>query len=228
MPNSIIINEPKGQTRQLILLFHGMGATPEHMIPLGKALSFAYPQACIVSVRAPNPGGFGVGFEWFSVQGIDDTRRVQRVATAMPGFVKTIWHWQSGTGTGARETALIGFSQGATMALECARMHHGLVGRVISIAGRFAQLPEKADDEITWFLLHGKEDSVTHYGHTIRAAEHLVALGDDVVADVLPFVGHTLDKTITEWVLKRLGNHVPQKTWREALREDGPIFPKLS
>lgn len=220
--------EPEGQAAQLMLLFHGQGSTPNHMNSLGESLAQSYPQSCIVAVQAPRPGDFGVGHQWFSVWGLNDALRIERVATAMGPFVDTIRHWQTRTGTGAEETALIGFSQGAIMALECARKYRGLAGRVISIAGRFAMLPEEASDDTTWYLMHGKQDAVIHYSHTISAAERLVSLGADVVADVLPFVGHVLDKTISELLLERLTTHVPQRTWREALKADGPIAPEKS
>lgn len=226
MTESIIIARPENQVAQLMLLFHGQGATPDQMRLLGNRLAQVYPQSCIVAVQAPQPGDFGVGFQWFSVRNINDELRTKRVATVMNPFVETIRHWQKKTNTGSEETALIGFSQGAIMALECARKNRGLVGRVVSIAGRFSSLPEEAGEDTTWYLVHGKQDAVIHYRHTVTAAERLVSLGADVVADVLPFVGHVLDETITNLLLERLATHVPKRTWREALKADGPIGPE--
>ncbi|AOU98758.1 hypothetical protein BI364_12985 [Acidihalobacter yilgarnensis] len=225
LSESIVIARPEGSPGQLMLLFHGLGATPQDMNPLGERLARAYPRACIVSVRAPDPGDFGFGFQWFSARELSDERRVSRVAAALPAFTDTIRDWQSRTGAGPQETALIGFSQGAIMALECVRAQPALAGRVVSIAGRFARLPEATDEGITWYFLHGKDDAVIHYGYTVTAAEHLVALGGDVVADVLPFVGHEVNDALADLLVERLTHHVPRRTWQEALRDDAPLAP---
>lgn len=225
LAESIVVARPQGHPGQLMLLFHGLGATPNDMLPLGQRLAEAYPHACIVSVRAPDPGDFGFGFQWFSARELDDARRSSRVATALPAFADTVREWRSRTDCGAEETALIGFSQGATMALECARTEPELAARVASIGGRFATLPDEADERTTWYLLHGKDDPVVHYRQTVTAAERLVALGGDVVADVLPFVGHEINDALASLLIERLSSHVPRRTWREALREDTPVGP---
>lgn len=224
MTDHLVVAQPAGQAEQLMLLFHGMGAAPADMRPLGERLAAAYPRACVVCVAAPNPGDYGLGRQWFSTRDLTDERRTQRVADALPAFLATIREWQAKTGTGAAETALIGFSQGAIMTLECAFTQPGITARVVSIGGRFARLPETADERVTLYLLHGKDDPVVHYGYAVTAAEHLVALGADVVADVLPFAGHEINDDIIELLLDRLSSHVPRRIWREALAQDTPIM----
>lgn len=61
-----------------------------------------------------------------------------------------------------------------------------------------------------------------HYGYTVEAARHLVNLGADVVADILPFVGHTVDDEVLELVVERLRKHIPKRHWEAALRGAPP------
>ncbi len=73
--------------------------------------------------------------------------------------------WQQRTGATEAQTALIGFSQGAIMALastqeDSARNGHHLAGRIVSIAGRFAAPPEHAPAQTTLHFIHGKSDPV--------------------------------------------------------------------
>ena len=78
----------------------------------------------------------------------------------------------------------------------------------------------------TLYLLHGKDDAVVPYRHTVEAAHRLLELGGDVTADVHPFVGHEIPEETMGVVLQRLTTHVPRRMWEEAMRaadepEDG-------
>lgn len=224
---SIVVARPAGAAAQLMLLFHGVGATPQDMVPLGERLAGVYPQACIVSVCAPVPADSGNGYQWFSVRDITEGNRPQRIAEAMPGFLQVVRHWQEATGTDAEQTALIGFSQGAIMALESIHEAPRTAARVVSLAGRFVRLPEPVSDAVTLYLFHGKSDPVIDYGYTVTAAEYLVAREGDVTADVLPFVGHEIADEMVELLLQRLQAHVPRRLWQEAMRAGAALTPSV-
>jgi phospholipase/carboxylesterase len=175
----------------------------------------------VASLRAPHPASLGAGYQWFSVEDIDDARRVERVAAAMPQFVAAIRQWQRDTGLGPEATVLVGFSQGAIMVLEAAAQAGDdvLAGRVVALAGRYARLPATNPGGTTLFLIHGKADAVIHYGFTVEAARHLLALGADVVADVIPWLGHGIDAEVLDLVARRLRTHVPKRHWEAAMRQ---------
>ena len=217
MSESIIVARPEGQAEQLMLLFHGVGTSAHDMVPLGRLLAAEFPAAFIVSVNAPIRTGPGGG-QWFSVLGVTEENRPERVEAALPGFVETVRHWQSEAGVATDAVALIGFSQGGIMALEATRDQPPLAGRVISIAGRFAKLPDQANEGTTLHLFHGKLDPVIPYGFTVEAAQHLVKIGADVTADVIPFVGHQINDEIVALMIERLRGHLPKRTWEAALK----------
>jgi phospholipase/carboxylesterase len=91
-----------------------------------------------------------------------------------------------------------------------------LAGRIVALAGRFAQLPQAPHALTTLHMLHGKDDAVIHYGYTVTAAKHLVSLGADITADVLPFVGHTVSDDMLDLLIERLQGHVPKRLWDAA------------
>jgi len=221
MADAMIIQQPSGAARQLVLLFHGLGASEEDLRPLGERLAAEYPEALVASLRAPHPASLGSGYQWFSVEGLDDAGRVERVAAEMPLFMAAIRQWQRDTGLGPEATVLVGFSQGAIMVLEAATAAGDdvLAGRVVALAGRYARLPATNPGGTTLFLVHGKADSAIHYGFTVEAARHLVALGADVVADVLPWLGHGIDAEVLDLVARRLRTHVPKRHWEAAMRQ---------
>jgi phospholipase/carboxylesterase len=218
MSESIVIARPPGQAQQLMLLFHGVGATAHDLVPLGRILAAEFPHAFVVSIAAPLASGSGDGRQWFPVQGISEENRPARVEAAMPAFTETVARWQEEAGVGTDAVALIGFSQGGIMALECTRGQPAIAGRVVSIAGRFATLPETPNPDTTLHLFHGKADPVIPYGFTVEAAQHLVGIGADVTADVIPHVGHQVNEEIARLLIERLRGHLPRRTWEAAMQ----------
>ena len=218
------MQQPAGPAQQLVLLFHGLGADEHDLSTVGERLAAEYREALVVSLRAPERCDFGFGYQWISPTALDDARRIERVAAALPGFVANVRLWQRQARLEAEATVLVGFSQGAMMALEAVARagDEALAGRVVALAGRFAQLPTVAPIGTTLFLVHGKADAVVHYGFTVVAAQHLVDLGADVVADVIPFPGHQIDEEVLELVVERLRNHVPRRHWEAAMRGAPP------
>jgi phospholipase/carboxylesterase len=131
-----------------------------------------------------------------------------------------VQHWQQAFGVGADVTALVGFSQGAIMALASTQQAPSLAARIVALSGRFGSLPEAAPENCTLHLIHGKQDSVIPYAHTVHAAERLVQLGADITADVIPFAGHEINEEIAALVIERLTTHVPKRYWEAAGEAD--------
>ncbi len=215
--NSIVIQQPGEQAGQLILLFHGVGARPESMAWLGGRLATEFPKAMVVSVAAPTRSDMALGFQWFSVAGVTEENRSARIAEVMPSFATCVAYWQTQAGVTAAATALIGFSQGAVMALESTKLATPLASRVVAISGRFAALPDAAHADVAVHMLHGKADTVIPYSHTVNAAHRLRDLGCDVTADVLPFIGHEIHPELAELVVTKLTTHIPQRIWASVM-----------
>ena len=156
-PHDLIVQRP-ATPGQLVLLLHGVGSSARDLVPLGEALAAHLPDAAIVSLQAPEAAG--PGWQWFSVQGITEADRPARVAAAMPGFIQAVRQWQEACATGPARTTLIGFSQGAIMALESTQLESLLTGRVIALSGRFAWPPRVAHGSARTHLMHGDADAV--------------------------------------------------------------------
>jgi phospholipase/carboxylesterase len=217
---SLIVHLPtEGKPQQLFLLFHGVGAAPDDLVPLGLILAKQFPRSAIVSVQAPHDCPYSSGFQWFSIDDITEAQRGPRTREALPAFIEAVQHWQQTFGLGAEATALVGFSQGAIMALSSTQSEPHLASRIVALSGRFAELPTIAPEHCTIHMIHGKIDAVIPYSHTVHAAERLVELGADVTADVIPFVGHEIPQEIADLVIERLTTHVPQRLWKEAQNE---------
>ena len=220
-----------GEVALLFPLFHGVGANASHMAPLAERLAAEFPQAAVVCVDGPQPFDAGApgsgGFQWFSVQGVTESNRAERVAQALPGFVAMVRALQQRFGVSWQCTALAGFSQGAIMALEAVQAEPHLAGRVLAFSGRHATAPMHAPLDTTVHLLHGMDDRVIPPGPAIDSAERLVALGADVTADVLPGIAHQLHPRLMDRAIEQLRTFLPKKVWRQVLSE-APVLPRAA
>lgn len=204
MSASIMLQKPVAADR-LFLLFHGVGATPQSMVPLGDVLGKSYPRAAVVSVQAPDLSDFGQGFQWFSVQGVTEANRVERIEAAMPIFVETVTSWQKKFGVTAAQTALIGFSQGAIMSLSSTQMvADSLADKIVSLSGRFAVLPKCALNDTAVHFLHGDQDNVIDYRLSQLAHEALLARGTTTTYDLIPNLNHSINESTVTHLLSRL------------------------
>jgi phospholipase/carboxylesterase len=192
-PAALVVQRPAGQARQLFLLFHDEGGSPGDLAAMGRVLAGAFPQAVVASLSLP-----------------PDAREL----------VAVVARWQGECGLDAQATALVGHAAGATLVLESTKCTPAQAGRVVALAGTFAEMPEQAAPGVTIHLFHGKEDPVTPYGRVVAAAERLIALGTDVTADILPFAGRAVTPEMGDLVLERLRGYIPRRRWQEALAAD--------
>jgi phospholipase/carboxylesterase len=210
MPTHGLILQRPTTPSQLVLLFHGVGSSARDLAPLGEALAPHLPDAAIVSVQAPEAAGHG--WQWFSVQGVTEANRPARVAGAMAGFTQAVQQWQSACAVGPESTTLIGFSQGAIMALESTQLDSPVAQRVIAIAGRFARPPRTAHASVRTHLVHGDSDGIMPVQGAIDALAQLQGLGAMATLDRFPGLGHGIDRRVLDVVIRRLGRTAPGST----------------
>lgn len=206
------------EIKQLFILLHGVGGTPHTLASLIQALRTAFPASAILA-----PAGFerydggGNGRQWFSVRGVDEDNRIERVAQALPPLVDYVRAAQARFGLLQSDTALAGFSQGAIMALEAVQAHDGLAGRVLAFSGRYAQLPKVPPQYTTIHLLHGADDTVMNVTYAQTAQAWLDSLHGDCTIDVANHVGHELHPALVQCAIERLQTCVPLRSWEAAL-----------
>jgi phospholipase/carboxylesterase len=84
-------------------------------------------------------------------------------------------------------------------------------GRIVSIAGRFAAVPESAPASIVFHFIHGAQDQVMPAQQAVDAAEKLGRLGASVTLDVVPGLGHAVDARVASILVERLKNGLAQR-----------------
>jgi phospholipase/carboxylesterase len=170
-------------------------------VPLGTRLAREFPEAAVASIPGPDRSDLGRGFQWFSVLGVTEEDRPARVAATLERFVETVRDWQRRTGVGADATTLVGFSQGAIMALAAAVAPQSPAARVVSLSGRFSELPRQAPEGVRLHFIHGTADPVIPAQHARQAAQ---ALGDAATLDLVPGLAHGVNGAAEDLLVQRL------------------------
>ena len=209
----------EGSVSPLYIYLHGRGGAGLSMTPVADRFAQVYPGAAHLIPEGFDPCDTSPeGRQWFSAIGVTEENRQDRAIAALPALVAFIRDAQAHFAVTPLATALVGFSQGAIMALEAVQAHASLVGRVVAISGRYARLPDRAPDAVI-HLVHGKEDSVVPARLSLDAATRLVALGGDVTADIVPGITHTPHPELVERALGHLQTFLPRRVWAEAMAE---------
>lgn len=189
---AIIIQQPASPQR-LVLLTHGVGSVPQSMQGVGAWFAQRDADAMVVSIASPHPSDISPqGLQWFSVRGVTEDNRQARVDQAMPLFLDTLAGWRAKAGVDAANTLLVGFSQGAIMALESSKLTEPPAATIVAIAGRYAVLPDQRP-QASIHLLHGDADGVMPVALAHATHERLRQLGAQVTLDISPGGGHQPD-----------------------------------
>lgn len=220
---SLFTMEPPSAARQLIILLHGVGSLPAAMLGMAESFRSVWPQAAIAippgsqPFDGADPDQAHPHHQWFSIQGVSESNRFERVSASMPAFISTIRSIQETTLVPPADTVLAGFSQGAIMALEAIKVEDGLAGRVLAFSGRYARLPETAPKWTSISLYHGDLDEVIAVDHAKDAFEHLHELGADVTLDIAHGSGHEAHPALVAQAVERLQKQLPARLWKQAL-----------
>lgn len=180
-------------TRQLVILLHGVGSNGADMAALGKAWVASLPDTVFEAPDAPfRHGG---GFAWFSIDGVTEANRPQRIEAARADFDRVIAALidHHGFADTLHQVAFVGFSQGSIMALDAVASSRWQVGRVLAYSGRLASpQPLKPSLSTKVMLIHGSADPVIPATETVQAATLLGELKMQVESVILPGLGHTI------------------------------------
>jgi phospholipase/carboxylesterase len=200
---SIIVQQPAGAASRLVLLLHGVGSVAPSMLGVARWFAARDPQAFVVSVAGQDASDISNGRQWFSVREVTTENRQGRVDAAMPRFEAMVREWQDRAGVSAQDTWLVGFSQGAIMALEATKRASPVAGHVVAMAGRYASLPNEAPSAVV-HLLHGVADPVIPLADGVAAFDRLTQLGATVTLDRGPGIGHEPHPALLQALAPRL------------------------
>jgi len=208
----------QGAPKQLFVLLHDDASSPAQLGRLAQAVKQAFPQSMVVMPYAPLRSA-DTAHHWYEQNDLTEENYVGRVKAALPALITLIQRLQRQYRLEGEHTALAGFGQGATLALEAVHAQPDLAGRVLAFSGCYARLPDMAPPVTTVHLLHGEEDPIVPVDFMRETHEHLAELQGDATLDIATRVSHELHDALIQQAIYRLQTCVPLRSWQAALGE---------
>lgn len=176
---------------RLMIVLHPNGSSPELIAPAALAWQLKFPGATVAIMSGFIVSALGVERrDWFAAG-------PGGVAGAADQLQRRIQSLQQSLGLSGTQTLVVGFSHGATLAIELIRKHPGAAAIVIGYATRLAQPMRDADRcAAVVHLIHGEFDSIVPLVYGQQAYRNLRAIGAQVTFDVVDGSSHEIDQDL--------------------------------
>lgn len=177
----------------LIIFLHGIGGYGRYFASVAKRWQQQWPSAHFALPDGPFPFTQGEGFQWFDIDDDTPDRRDAPIAVARSAFdaliQKEIERYRM---TDSPERiALVGFSQGAIMALDTLASGRCPYGAIVAFSGYLPEYPEACFTRRTPVaLIHGMADEKLPWQHSQQTERSLTQAGVDCELHLLPNVDH--------------------------------------
>lgn len=164
-----------------IILLHGRGATAESILPLFQELQLG-PEWRALAPQAPGNSWYPHSFLAPVEQNQPHLDQALQTVDAVIGDLPP------------EQVAILGFSQGACLALEYATSHPRRYAAVAALTGGLIRLQHQGDMQGTpFFLGSGDPDAHVPFSRVTESAQLLAAMGAEVELRRYPGMPHTIN-----------------------------------
>jgi phospholipase/carboxylesterase len=186
-----------GRAKSLVVFLHGYGADGADLLGLADPLAAHVPGTVFMAPDAPEAcSGNPFGRQWFSIPRFDGSSEVD-AAVAMNKAAADLNAFLDARlldeGLTPQALALVGFSQGAMMALHVAPRRPVAMAGVVAISGMLMRAQVLALETVVKpavLLVHGDADEMVPFGEMSKAGLALQAAGFDTFGHVMRGTGH--------------------------------------
>ncbi len=181
--------------RSMVILLHGYGASGDDLIDLALSWQDSLPHTLFWAPHAPHTCDMNpCGYQWFGLQDLSPFNLRKGLDACTPTIASAIQAELTKHQLSPTNLILVGFSQGAMLALDLMFYLPGLKG-LIGYAGAFvpplnATLPSVKPAVL---LVHGMADTVVPFPALGAAQAALNALGATPTIHAIPHLAHGID-----------------------------------
>jgi phospholipase/carboxylesterase len=182
-----------GKAKQLVIFLHGWCGEGQNLLGLGKHWREVLPDAAFSSPNAPEACGpeQDGGYQWY------EGDRWAGATKAAPGLNAFIDSELAALGLNDDALALVGFSQGAMMALHVGLRRTRKIGAIIAYSGLLIEPGRLAGDIASRppvLLVQGDADTMLPANAMSEAEAALKATGVPVEAHICPGAAHEINE----------------------------------
>lgn len=193
-----------GRPKQLVVFLHGYCADGNQLIELGGQWQPLLPTVAFVAPNAADPcADSPIARQWFPLTTRDPAERWRGVTQARPILDEFLGETLQAYGLDETRLAIVGFSQGAEMALHVGLRRPQPPAAIIGFSGILVGA-EHLDEAVAArqsaarphvLLVHGDCDEVIPVKDMLASADRLAAVGIPCERYVSVGVGHALDES---------------------------------
>lgn len=201
-----------GTPRWLMVLLHGVGADGSDLISLAPLFAEMAPGLKLLSPHAPEPCDMApFGRQWFSLMNRDPMAMYAGLTRVAPDVDAFLDEQLAAAGLDDDHLILGGFSQGAMTALHVGLRRKKSPAGILAFSGALVGRNRLADEMTCHppvLIVHGEDDDIVPCASARDAERTLLGDGIDVMAHVLPGLGHGIDQrglALAQKFLQRLG-----------------------
>lgn len=192
---------PLDQAQAALVMIHGRGASASDVLSLTQELDVTG-FTCLAPQAA--------GGQWYPYRFIEPVERNEPYLTSALQTVDAVISAVAKAGISREKLIVLGFSQGACLALEYAARHPQLYGGVVALSGALIMNGDRARDytgsldNTPIFLGCSDRDPHVPEGRVDESATILQNLGARVEKRIYPNMGHTVNADELEFVQRMM------------------------
>jgi phospholipase/carboxylesterase len=182
--------------QQLFFLLHGWGADGSNLLDIALALAHDFPYAEFHLPNAPYPCEINEsGYQWFSLSDESTHTLLNEVEMAADTVEAYIREKTEQAQLNYTKVVLLGFSQGAMLAMHLALTRQDLCKVVVAYSGKLIDIPSGAiNHHVPIVLIHGDDDLVIPVEAMIDSYKALKNINVPVEAYRMVDLGHGINQ----------------------------------
>lgn len=186
-----------GKAVWLVVLLHGLGADGNDLIDLALNWQPILPKAEFLAVHAPFPWDQGpVGRQWFSPQDLRPAKLLEGIGAAAAILDPYLDELLAKRHLPPDHLALVGFSQGAIMALHVGLRRVKQIAGIVAFSGGLVGTDTAVPEIVSKppvLLVHGDADDVVPFAMMERTKQVLEGVDVPATAVRRRGLGHSID-----------------------------------
>lgn len=193
--------------QKLVVFLHGIGSNGRDLIELAPYFNEKIEKAYFVSPNAPQPyAGLTDGYQWYDLNDFNLEHLNHEIEESSFILKEYVYDKLDELSLRMQDVILIGFSQGASMAIYTALHHQLICSKVIAFSGFLPRIayPGDYENKPDICIIHGDMDDIVPYELSLNAKSELEKLAFKIEHHRIKGMGHFINQEALDRVFEFL------------------------